>query len=237
MKFLFADSLDQIDPNYNFIEDRSHPSRKPYWDDQWPHEFFPTSPYDGILVSRGIVDGHYGDAQAMRFRREGARKFLRFNKPEHMSKMMMGDCGAFTYVNMETPPYDAANMIEFYEDGGFSHGCSVDHIIFEYFSDNRPDTEISKEVINRYQITQSNAEAFLAESKRLKYFTPLGAVQGWSPESMANAASNLEKMGYEYIAIGGLVPLSAVQIHEVLTAIKNKVSASLKIHLLGFAKA
>ena len=236
MKFLFADCLDVIDPLYDFLDDRSLPSRKPHLDDNYPHEFFPSAPYDGILVSRGIVD-RYTDKQYMRFRRDGARKFLRFNKPEHLPKMMMGDCGAFSYVNLPEPPYTAADMVDFYGDAGFTHGCSVDHIIFEYFPDNRPESEVSEDVKKRYQITLSNAELFLKESKALKNFVPLGAVQGWSPQSMADAAKKLEMMGYDYIAVGGLVPLNAPQIHEVLTAIKSQVSPTLKIHLLGFAKA
>jgi len=150
---------------------------------------------------------------------------------------MMGDCGAFSYVNLPEPPYSAVDMIEFYGDAGFTHGCSVDHIIFEYFSDNRSENEISDEIKSRYQITLTNAESFLKESKTLKNFVPLGAVQGWSPESMADAAHNLESMGYNYIAVGGLVPLASPQIHEVLTAIRGRVSPSLNIHLLGFAKA
>jgi hypothetical protein len=236
MKFLFADCLDVIDPLYDFLDDRSLPSRKPHLDDNYPHEFFTSAPYDGILVSRGIVD-RYTDKQYMRFRRDGARKFLRFNKPEHLPKMMMGDCGAFSYVNLPEPPYTAADMVDFYGDAGFTHGCSVDHIIFEYFPDNRPESEVSEDVKKRYQITLSNAELFLKESKALKNFVPLGAVQGWSPQSMADAAKKLEMMGYDYIAVGGLVPLNAPQIHEVLTAIKSQVSPTLKIHLLGFAKA
>ena len=236
MKFLFADCLDVIDPLYDFLDDRSLPSRKPHQDDNYPHEFFPSAPYDGILVSRAIVDRYTGN-QKWFFRQNGARKFLRFNKPEHQNKMIMGDCGAFSYVNLPEPPYTAADMVDFYGDAGFTHGCSVDHIIFEYFSDNRPESEVSEEIKKRYQITLKNAELFLKESKTLKNFVPLGAVQGWSPKSMADAAQKLELMGYDYIAVGGLVPLNAPQIHEVLTAIKSQVSPTLKIHLLGFAKA
>ncbi len=236
MKFLFADCLDVIDPLYNFLDDRSLPSRRPHLDDNYPHEFFPSAPYDGILVSRGVVD-KYPDKQYMRFRRDGARKFLRFNNPENLPKMMMGDCGAFSYASLPEPPYTAADMVDFYGDAGFTHGCSVDHIIFEYFSDNRPISEVSEEIVNRYEITLKNAELFLIESKKLKDFVPIGGVQGWSPQSMADAAQKLEQMGYDYIAVGGLVPLKAIQIHEVITAIKSQVSPSLKIHLLGFAKA
>ena len=52
MKFLYADSIDTVDPNYDFIEERSKPNRDIYWDDQYPHEILETAPYDGLLVSR-----------------------------------------------------------------------------------------------------------------------------------------------------------------------------------------
>jgi hypothetical protein len=242
MKYLFADCLDFVDPDYDFINDRNAEGRQPYWDDQYPHELLRSAPYDGILVSRGMVGdhlfkGHYTASQSMRFRREGARKFLRFDTPAFQDKMLMGDCGAFSYVQMERPPYTAADMVEFYGDGGFTHGVSIDHIIFDFHSDNPPEQEMGDDVLGRYQITLDNAREFLKESAKLGNFTPMGAVQGWSPESMAIAASELEKMGYGYVAVGGLVPLRAPQIHDVLRAIRKRVSSSLKIHLLGFAKA
>jgi hypothetical protein len=242
MKFLFADNVDVVDPDYDFINDRSAEGRQPQWDDQYPHELLGYAPYDGILVSRAVVGdhlfkGYYTASQSMRFRRDGARKFLRFDTPEFQQKMMMGDCGAFSYVNMDAPPYATADMIEFYHDAGFSHGVSIDHIIFDFRSDNPSIGEVGDNVKRRYQITLENAEDFLRESAALKNFTPMGAVQGWSPESMANAGAQLEKMGYRYIAIGGLVPLRAAQIHEVLQAIRARVSPSMNIHLLGFAKA
>ena len=33
MKFIYADSLDFVDPNYDFITDRSPNGRELYWDD------------------------------------------------------------------------------------------------------------------------------------------------------------------------------------------------------------
>ena len=68
-------------------------------------------------------------------------------------------------------------------------------------------------------------------------FEPMGAVQGWSPESMAQAAVGLENMGYKYLAIGGLVPLKVEVIHVVLQALRKAIKPETKIHLLGFAKA
>ena len=83
MRFVFADSVDTIDPEYDFIEDRNGKGRSVHRDDEYPHEFLDQAPYDGILVSRGIVGdvghpGKYSEAQLMRFRREGARRFLRY---------------------------------------------------------------------------------------------------------------------------------------------------------------
>ena len=51
MRFVFADSLDYVDPRYMFDEDRSPTDREPYWDDQFPHEYLGYAPYDGILVA------------------------------------------------------------------------------------------------------------------------------------------------------------------------------------------
>jgi hypothetical protein len=250
MKFIFADCLDYVDPNYDFESDSSPAERKPYWDDQFPHEIMGKAPYDGILVSRGVVGDHlfkgkYTESQSMRFRRVGAREFLRFNRPEDKDKWVFGDSGAFQYVNLPEPPYTPTDMSEFYFDGGFTHGCSIDHIIYEFDTklkglDLPNDSEIAEDCKKRFEITLENAEGFLNESRQIcKSFTPMGAVQGWSPDSMAEAASQLVKMGYSYLAIGGLVPLGTEDIHKALTAIFDKIgySSAPKIHLLGFEKA
>src|SRR5262249_11297696 len=123
MKFIFADSLDFVDPRYDFMADRSPADRELYWDDAFPHELLGFAPYDGILVSRAIVGDHrypgkYSESQAMRFRRVGARKFLRFDGTKYPGTSVFGDCGAFSYHKLERPPYTAEDITEFYDDGG-----------------------------------------------------------------------------------------------------------------------
>lgn len=246
MKFIFADSLDYVDPNYNFLEDRSSPSRETYWDDEFPHEILGKAPYDGMLVSRSAIGGtklkgSYTETQAMRFRRVGAREFLRFREKDYPNSLMFGDCGAFAYHKYEIPPYTPDEMIEFYGDGDFTHGCSVDHIIFDFTQDDKVrDFEQARqnENLRRFEITLANAEEFLHLSKRLgNRFTPMGVVQGWSPGSMAQAALRLKKMGYKYLAIGGMVVLNAQQIKGVLESIRLMIGYDIGIHILGFAKA
>ncbi len=244
MRFIFADSLDTIDPAYDFVADRNGAGRTIHRDDQYPHEFLDEAPYDGILVSRGIVGdarhpGKYSEAQLMRFRREGARRFLRYPETRFPNSMMMGDCGAFTYRNLPTPPYSAEDTAEFYADGGFTHGCSPDHLIFDFDEPgaDRAITDVPEDVRNRYEITLQNAAEFYHAGGRLGGgFTPMGVIQGWSTRSMADAARSLANMGYDYLAIGGTVPLKIDQIRRVLAAMRDALPSRVRLHLLGFGK-
>jgi hypothetical protein len=68
-------------------------------------------------------------------------------------------------------------------------------------------------VLDRFEITLQNASEFRVAAKRLgRRFTPMGVVQGWSAPSMATAAIALVRMGYNYLAVGGMVPLRINQI-------------------------
>lgn len=239
MKFLFSDSLDYVDPEYDFARDQVGVGRRAHEDDDFPHEHLDQAPYDGILVSRAIVGdarrpGKYTGAQCMRFRREGARAFLRFPEKGYPNSIVMGDCGAFSYRMMKEPPYSVEDTLEFYHDGRFTHGCAIDHLIFDFLDDK---AAAPKEARRRQEITLANAQQFLRASRALgKTFTPIGVVQGWSPRSMADAAANLCAMGYRYIAVGGMVPLRIEQIERALTAIRGAIPLSAKLHLLGFGK-
>lgn len=244
MKFVFADSLDFVDPDYDFIADRNGRGRSVHRDDQFPHEFLDEAPYDGILVSRGIVGdagipGKYTEAQAMRFRREGARRFLRYPEERFPGSMLIGDCGAFTYREMKEPPYRADDTVEFYGDAGFTHGCSPDHLIFDFDDQGteRSSSEVPQSTLDRYEITLQNASEYLVAAKRLgSRFTPLGVIQGWSAPSMAEAAVELARMGYDYLAVGGTVPLKIDQLVRALAAIRSALDDRVRLHVLGFGK-
>jgi hypothetical protein len=112
----------------------------------------------------------------------------------------------------------------------------VDHVIFD-FDRAGGTSDGSADALRRYELTLSNAEDFLRLSRRYPSFTPLGVVQGWSPASKAAAAHQLEAMGYQYLAVGGMVPLNAKSIHLCLEAIRRRISPHTRLHLLGFAKA
>lgn len=243
MKFIFADSLDYVDPAFDFIADRSPAERQPYWDDAYPHEILGYAPYDGVLVSRGIIGDHrvkgkYTASQARRFHLVGARKFLRLDKPQFAHLDIFGDCGAFTYVQEERPPYSASEMAEFYDECGFTHGASVDHIIFDFDPNAQGMAGGSEDAKARFEITLENAETFRREALAIDAgFVPMGVVQGWSPGSMAEAARRLVAMGYDYLALGGMVPLKSPEIKLCLAAIRDAIPQATRLHILGFAKA
>jgi len=244
MKFVFADSLDFVDPAYNFLTDRNAIGRAVHRDDEFPHEFLDTEPYDGILVSRGIVGdalftGKYSESQLMRFRREGARRFLRYPKDRFPGSMMMGDCGAFTYRNMNEPPFRAEDTVEFYSDGEFDHGCSPDHMIFDFDDEDlhRAIGDVPEDTRRRFEITLQNADEYKEAARRLgPRFTPMGVIQGWSAASMADAAADLVAMGYDYLALGGTVPLRIGQLTRALAAIRDSIPQNVRLHVLGFGK-
>ena len=87
-------------------------------------------PYDGILVSKSVVDGmaqsssRYSLAQRHRLFRVGVQTFFRLER-SHYELESMGDCGAFSYVTEPEPPYTADEVIDFYEGCGFDYGLST----------------------------------------------------------------------------------------------------------------
>jgi hypothetical protein len=247
MKFLYSDTHDYVDPGYDFENDRNAPKRRRYWDDAYAHQMMSPTPYDGLLVAMsavrkapGVANSkvRYSTAEEQRLLRDGARKFLRLDAPEYKDAMVMGDCGAFAYVDQEKPAFSPMEVFEFYADAGFTHGVSPDHIIFACDTGNPPLEAMNRDVRYRYELSLENAREFMRICRAEGMpFVPMGAVQGWSPHSIAQAAKQLEDMGYRYLAIGGLVPLKVDVIHKVLVALRDTIKPETDIHLLGFAKA
>lgn len=255
MKYFYADSLDLVDPNFDFLAEKSKKhDRVPQRDDVYAHELYGHSgdkpqPYDGILVSKSLFrgkqgsgsSGKYSVAQRQRFEREGAQRFLRFpldGSRDPTKYPVMGDCGAFAYKDEYEPPYTIDEIVEFYEHSGFTHGISLDHLILQF--DESLDGPLANpvqlaEVKRRKEITLTNAEAFLRASKG-NGFRAFGSAQGWSPASYADSVGKLVKMGYKQVAIGGLVPLRTYEIRAIVDATKEVTGGNVPLHLLGVTR-
>ncbi|MGK8558821.1 tRNA-guanine transglycosylase DpdA [Nocardia gipuzkoensis] len=238
MKFYFPDSQDLVSPTYDFIHDEYSPTRVRQRDDLYAHEVLIAPAYDGILVSKAIVDGSirgagkYSMPQRHRLYRLGVRGFFRLSD----EIATLGDCGAFNYVDEREPPYTVDEVLDFYEECGFDAGVSVDHIILGYqrpgSADATPD-----EWTERRRISLRYAEKFLsAVIDRKTRLEPVGAAQGWDPASYADSVSELQKMGYRRIALGGMVPLKTPDILDCLRAIDPVRSEDTELHLLGITR-
>jgi queuine/archaeosine tRNA-ribosyltransferase len=252
MKFFYADALDYVDPEYNFSTDSSNrKGRIPQRDDAYAHELFENQrPYDGLLISKYLFDldgglGRYSQSQRLRFMRTGARDFLRlpksgFQTPENEPWPILGDCGAFNYRLLDKPPYTTEEMFEFYDQGGFTYGVSIDHMIGAYdikYDQPGEETNVPENWQNRFEMTLDLADEFLIKyNKENFYFKPIGIAQGWSPLSYQKAVRKLKKMGYQYIGIGGLVPLKTKEILEVLSHVQYETHGNTPIHLFGITR-
>jgi len=246
VKFFFPDSQDLVDPSFDFERERRSTTRKRQRDDLYAHEVFSSPPFDGLLVSKGIVDGYgalgsrYTLAQRHRLLRLGAPEFFRIDKaPRKLA--LMGDCGAFTYVKEEVPPYSVEEVLEFYGGCRFDYGLSLDHVILLF----KPEADthglssdlVPEEMRRRRELTLELAREFLRKHKAGKYtFEPIGVAQGWSPLSYAESVKALQKMGYRFIALGGMVPLKSPELLSCLNVIHEVRKPGLQMHLLGVTR-
>jgi hypothetical protein len=220
MKFFFPDSQDQVDPSFDFVTEERSSARMRHRDDEYAHEVFKRAPFDGVLVSKAVLDsGRYSLAQKHRMLRSGVRDFFRITDP---ALQTMGDCGAF------------AEVVEFYQTMGFDYGMSVDHIILGYEA---TDMAIPADWIERQALTLKLAEDFLARHSAMgAKFTPIGVAQGWSPKSYSHSVTKLQELGYKYVALGGMVGLKTADILKCLREIKPVLTTGVSMHLLGITR-
>lgn len=252
MKYFLPDAQDLVDPSFDFQTESRSLDRIRHHDDRYAHEIFSARAFDGILISKAIVDGtgsagtaKYTQAQKRRVLREGVKAFFRAENHRWGPLSFMGDCGAFTYVKEPKPPYTVDEVIEFYDKCGFDYGISVDHVILEWkpeweqdmFARASGDEGIPKAMRDRQDLTLELAREFFTTVKRGKLgFTPVGVAQGWGPRSYAHAVEQLQKIGFRYIALGGMVPLKTPDIVSCLEAVHEVRSADTQLHLLGVTR-
>lgn len=244
MRFFFPDSQDQVDPLFDFVSEEHPIHRVRQRDDRYAHEMLKERPFDGLLISKSIVDGHgglaagrYSTASRNRLYREGARRFFRMDT-DHADVIIMGDCGAFTYVMEDEPPYSVAEVVDFYQHCGLDWGVAPDHIVFGFV---RPGEPVPGDKVpeweRRRKLTIGNAREFLLELERRSCeLTPIGVAHGWNPETYAQSVVELQDLGYRRIAMGGMVPLKTKDILSTLEVVKPNLRLGVDLHLLGITR-
>ena len=67
-------------------------------------------------------------------------------------------------------------------------------------------------------------------------FEAVGVAQGWSPASYAESVRQLQELGYDRIALGGMVAAKDHEILAALEAISTVRSPATQLHLLGVTR-
>lgn len=222
LRYFIPEWDDLVDPDYDFETD-THSGGSGDWSNEvYAHQMYPEPNYDGILVSKVVAEKSKNKKD--RINALGVHRFLRVPR----DFPIMGDCGAFGYIMEDNPPYTTDEILDYYTRLDFDYGVSVDHLIVSA-------TEAQKQY--RYQLTIDNAEQFLREHrKRGLSWTPIGAVQGWDPKSYADAAARMFKMGYGYLALGGLVRSTTTDINKVVYAVRGVIPREVQLHVFGVAR-
>jgi len=232
IRYFLPDWNDRVDPSFEFSNDSHLEARENADGDQYAHEILGEYPYDGLLVSRAVVEK--GKSRFAVAQSAGVHKMFRV--PADFP--ILGDCGAFSYVEQDIPPYDTADVLEYYNRIGVTHGVSVDHLIFDSMTDAQKK--------QRRSITLKNARDFISGHTSMHCrFTPIGVAQGWDPDTYADSIRQLLEMGYSYLALGGLARSTGPQIIKVLEAVDTAIKGfktthnhidHVDLHVFGVAK-
>ena len=222
LRYFIPEWDDLVDPDYDFEND-VHSGGTGDWSNQvYSHQLSSEPSYDGILVSRAVAEK--SKKKTTRINELGVHRFLRV--PRNFP--MMGDCGAFDYIKEKSPPYTTNDILDYYTKLDFDFGVSVDHLVV-------PALEEEKQY--RYELTIENADVFLREHRRRGLeWEPIGAVQGWDIQSYTDAARKCARMGYSYIALGGLVRSQTPEIIATVASVRHAIPTTTRIHVLGFSR-
>jgi len=243
--YFFPDWDDFIYEPFTSDDERTTKGRKTY-----AHEVCGSRiPFDGLLLSLSHI--HAGKGALYRLANEHddcvrLRQQLRI--PRNI--LLFGDCGAFSYAGEPSPPFSPKQAAELYHKFGFDIGASVDHIPLRDIPVRQKDGSIQRKPLSkaaryaRMYLTRDNAEQFLRICKYRGYhFTPLGVIQGLGRRSYVERLHEYLDMGYQHIALGGLVPRTDSEILEILCAVRHALQArtsscreSVWIHLFGILR-
>jgi len=235
---------DRYDLEFDFINDKFSSKHEINTNnDVYAHHMLKQPPYDGILYSLGNIfsvinnSSNMGDITARGY--SNIRDYYLMDKVE-VKLEIFGDCGAFNYVNQSNPPekFTPDNIAYLYQKLGFDYGISVDHLVVESIIEKK-DGERKKRLLSLYEkrrrmkLSIDNAEKFLRICKERHYkFIPVGSAQGYSPITYRNSIAKLIEMGYDYIALGGLVRRNTKSIMEILKVV-SPILKGRRLHLLG----
>jgi len=231
MKYFIPEWDDRVDPNYDFVTDthsKEH-TENPMKNDFYTWNIFgvENAPIDGVLVSRITITGNKKKYEWILA--EGIHKVLRL--PPNFE--IIGDCGAFGYVEQKKPPYDPLETLKYYRDLGFNYGVTVDHLVVPQFE---------KDKDFRMRLTYENGiKSYYEWLKNFrKDFQLVVAIQGRDVNDYLKMYDDYLKHGIRHLAFGGLVrsPTSFIMnlLDELIKKLKGSKNIPEYLHFFGLAR-
>lgn len=245
-------------PHYNF--DEGFPIRRVWKDVQYGYEICKEHLCSGLLISKTMLDMRIKlKINKSQFRicvprtkyyYENIRDYLSLNN--FPSYITFADPGTWSYVHKLKLPeflFDQDLLFNYYNSLHFDLCGSVDWPVINKIRVKDEKTGkvtfrdlTDKEKRYRCKLTVDLAKSFLkkcrGKSKDQINFIPFGTVQGYSVRSYISSLKAVLKLGYKYVAIGGLPSYSEAKVIELLPLIhkcikKYGVSENIGLHLYG----
>ena len=179
MEYFIPDWEDRIDPNFDFENDFKRTQKSDSYKGRvYAHEIFEIVPYDGILISLGLFNklrsASNGSPPSIRGFTD-IKQYLRTNGKSPLK--VMGDCGAYSFINQENAPFSVTEVADLYAELNFDFGISLDRLVVKSIINGygkKVDlTETEREHRRRFSL--DNAEHFLKYCQEKRYsFVPIG---------------------------------------------------------------
>ena len=239
--YFLPDWDDLLDPKFDFAKDEfSGNTRAVRGDKHCSVLLKPSRMSDGVLLSLAQQGIQKGPLRKVKGTEPNALAppLLRSHFGLKTNQYLFGDCGAFSYVNEDSPRISIDQAVALYESYGFDFGASVDHIPVPAIIRAGERIELSKdEQRERVNTTRDNARLFIESAQRRKAaFTPVGTIQALTPQDFATSVNDYHDFGYRHMAIGGLVPRSDKEIMGIVKAVMKAADDLPErpwIHLFG----
>lgn len=127
MRFYVPEWDDRVDADYDFLHDEHSTLGTDDRDLAYIWDLFDRSetPIDGVLLSREQAEE--SSSKSQRLTENGIYGASKLDLPDWLPTI--SDCGAWGYKSLPFPPYDNAEMLEFYEALDVTTGVTIDHLV------------------------------------------------------------------------------------------------------------
>lgn len=221
------------------------------------YEFFKTPIADGLLISKTMLEVRTNvteekkkfticpKSRIISIKYGNVRDFLHLKKKILSKYITFADPGTWSYVHSKKLPdflFDTERVFNYYNSLRYDLCGSVDHPIIDKirYKDENGKTvfhELSdKEKNYRVNLTIDLSKEFIkfcTKKKKILNFMPFGTVQGYDETSYIYSLKKTLKLGYKYIAIGGLPGYSEKRVIELLIPIKKTIDKYKKHNNIG----